>query len=154
VLIGLGQQAASPVERIVLAAPMTRGVVLHAAAALIESLWPHPRRVRRAVDRQPTSTLMTAGPLNGAPSVFAYRHGTREVKLVDLDPSSGARRLRGIGYVTGTRRLILLISQSDFSQRLTDAVAARTSTRLPRRGVVFVVIGAGPRVSSGTAVER
>ena len=30
---------------------------------------PHPRRVRRAMDHQPTSTPMTAGPLNGAPSL-------------------------------------------------------------------------------------
>ena len=34
---------------------------------------PHPRRVRRALDHQPTSAPMTAGPLNGAPSARAGR---------------------------------------------------------------------------------
>ena len=38
---------------------------------------PHPRRVRRAVDHQPTSAPMTAGPLNGAPSVGRRPRSTR-----------------------------------------------------------------------------
>jgi hypothetical protein len=33
-----------------------------------ETPQPHPRRVRRAMDHQPTTTLMTAGPLNGVAS--------------------------------------------------------------------------------------
>ena len=35
-LVGLGQQASGPVERVVFAAPVTDGLVLHSAAALVE----------------------------------------------------------------------------------------------------------------------
>ncbi len=54
---------------------------------------PHPRRVRRAMDHQPTSTPMTAGPLNGAPQTTIGRN--------EGDDAWSTRRSRPAGRAGG-----------------------------------------------------
>src|SRR4029453_11447023 len=60
---------------------------------------PHSRRVRRAVDHQPTSTPMRAGPLNGAPSLGLNGLRVSEACATNIEDLGSERGDRILGIV-------------------------------------------------------